>query len=268
MVALTAYQVAATRILSAGLVLVPVVVKKLKFIPKNKLGKIFLSGLMGSFFPAFLFCIAETRIDSSLAGFLNALTPILIIFIGMIFFQVPLEKMKLPGVFIGFGGMLLLFLATGTENIKQVWYSILVLIATVSYAVNVNMVAKFLKDVGSINIAAFAFVMLIIPSIVILFVTGFFSLSFEKQEVQVSILASTILGVMGTAVASIIFYILLRRSGAVFSSMVTYGIPFVALFWGILAGESILPMQIAGLAIILAGVYLTSKPIRFISDIR
>lgn len=261
MIGLTAYQVAAIRILSAGIVLMPVVIKKMKFFPKRTLGKILLSGLLGSFFPAFLFCIAETRIDSSLAGFLNAFTPILTIFIGMLFFHVPLEKNKLPGIFLGFAGMLLLFLATGTQSMKEVWFAILVVVATISYAVNVNMVGKYLKEVGPIDIASFAFVMLIIPSLVLLILTGFFSLSFNDEAVQLSIMASVVLGVLGTAVASITFYILLRRAGVVFSSMVTYGIPFVALFWGILAGETVIAMQIAGLAVILAGVYLTSKPI-------
>jgi drug/metabolite transporter (DMT)-like permease len=52
---------------------------------------------------------------------------------------------------------------------------------------------------------------------------------------------------------------LLKRAGTVFSSMVTYGIPFVALFWGILANEQINPVQIGCLCIILGGVYLANK---------
>jgi len=261
MKALSAYQVAAIRILSAGLVLLPVVIKNLRAIPINKIVLILVSGLLGSFFPAFLFCIAETHIDSSLAGFLNALTPILTIFIGMLFYQVPLEKKRLPGVLIGFAGMLLIFLATGSRGVKEVWYAALVLIATISYAVNVNMVGRYLKKVGSINIAAFAFVMLIIPSMVVLIFTGFFNLHFGNKLLIYSTLASVVLGVMGTAVASILFYILLRRAGQLFSSMVTYGIPFVGLFWGFLAGETVMALQIVGLGVIFIGVFLTSKPV-------
>ena len=92
--ALTAYQVAALRIGSAGLVLLPVAFRQLKVIPPGKLGYIILSGLLGSFIPAFLYCIAETKIDSSLAAFLNALTPISTIVIGVLFLKAsfPFER--------------------------------------------------------------------------------------------------------------------------------------------------------------------------------
>src|SRR6185503_18929003 len=98
---LTPYQVATLRILSAGLVLIPVAIKHLKKIPPHKLGYVLLSGLLGSFIPAFLFCLAETKIDSSLAGFLNALTPIFTIVIGMLFFQQVFQSHKLAGVLTG-----------------------------------------------------------------------------------------------------------------------------------------------------------------------
>ena len=256
---LSASQVAALRILSGGIVLLPVVFRSFRVIPSGQLGFVLLSGLLGSFIPAFLFCIAETRIDSSLAGFLNALTPIFTILIGLVFFRNPMEKKKWPGVLLGFSGMIVLFLARDTSGAANGWYALLVIIATISYALNVNMVDRYLRNVSSTNIAAFAFAMLIIPSLVVLMFTGFFSLPLEQSDVWYSIGASAVLGIMGTAVASVIFYVLLRRAGPVFSSMVTYGIPFVALFWGLLAGETVETLQVAGLGIILAGVYLTNR---------
>ena len=68
------------------------------------------------------------------------------------------------------------------------------------------------------------------------------------------------MGVGGTAFATVLFYMLVKKAGALFASMVTYGIPFVAVFWGLLSGEHISLIQVACLAIILAGVYLASKP--------
>ncbi|HUR09887.1 MAG TPA: DMT family transporter [Flavitalea sp.] len=259
MLALQASQVAAIRILSGGIVLLPVAVTRRRQIPSNKFGVILLSGLLGSFIPAFLFCIAETKIDSSLAGFLNALTPIFTILIGVFFFKSQLQKKKIPGVLLGFAGMLLLFLAGGTTELKHGWYALLVIIATISYASNVNMVGRYLKEITSTNIASFAFAMLIIPSLIVLYVTGFFDFPVNNPHVLYSTAMSAVLGIMGTAVASILFYVLLRRAGPLFSSMVTYGIPFIALFWGLLAGETVLPLQLVGLGIILIGVYLTSK---------
>jgi drug/metabolite transporter (DMT)-like permease len=64
---------------------------------------------------------------------------------------------------------------------------------------------------------------------------------------------------MGTALASIIFYMLVKRAGTLFASLVTYGIPFVAIGWGLLFGESITLAQVGCLLIILAGVYLVNR---------
>lgn len=256
---LNAYQVAALRIFSAGIVLLPRAIKQFRTIPTGKTGYIILSGLLGSFFPAFLYCIAETKIDSSLAAFLNALTPISTIVIGVLFFKSLLPVQKVFGVLLGLIGMGVLLLGDGSINMGNLSYSSLVLVATICYSLNANLVSGFLKDVGSTLIATVAFTVLIIPSILILVLTGFFDLSFSEFSTIRSTLAAVVLGVGGTAIASIIFYTLLKRAGIIFSSLVTYGIPFVALMWGIIAGENITLIQIAGLSIILIAVYVANS---------
>ena len=61
------YQVASLRMLFAGLVLLPFAIKALPQIPKDKMGLVLISGVAGNFIPAFLFCIAETQIDSAIS---------------------------------------------------------------------------------------------------------------------------------------------------------------------------------------------------------
>lgn len=256
---LNAYQVASIRILSAGLVLVPFVGKALKEIPKNKLVPVLLSGFLGSFFPAYLFCIAETKIDSSLAGILNALTPLFTILIGISFFQLKAKTMQLIGVFVGFAGLCLLMTVSGKVRFEHFSYSTLVLIATFLYGVNVNLVGRHMQGIGSLSIASVAFVFLVIPCIIILYATGYFALPLTSTPVILSTLASFVLGVMGTAVASVIFYMLVKKAGTLFASMVTYGIPFVAVLWGVWSGEIITMQQVVCLGIILIGVYLVNK---------
>lgn len=255
---LTPYQVAALRILSAGVVLIPFTYNAIKQVPKGKLGLVALSGLLGSFFPAFLFCIAETKIDSSLAGILNALTPLFTIVVGILFFHLKAEKKKILGIIIGLIGLILLFTGSGHVDFKNVSYSSLVFIATILYGLNVNMVGKNMQGIGAINIATLAFVFLIIPCLFILYYTGYFSLPLGDKAYLESTASSAILGIMGTAVASILFYMLIKRAGAVFSSMVTYGIPFVAVFWGVLLNEKITIWQVISLSVILLGVYLAN----------
>lgn len=259
MTALSAYQVAAIRMASAGILMLPMAIKQMKQLPKNKMGYAVLSGVLGSFFPAFLFCIAQTRIDSALAGILNALTPISVITIGVLFFKSKVTRMQFAGVIIGFIGLCLLFLNKGKIDLTYISYSLLVFLATISYGLNVNMVNRHLHDVPSMHIATFAFVSLLVPALIILAATGYFSLPLGSPDVLWATGASAILGIFGTAIATVLFYVMLKNAGTVFSSMVTYGIPFVAIFWGVLAGETITLMQIACLGIILGGVYVARK---------
>jgi drug/metabolite transporter (DMT)-like permease len=256
---LTAYQVAAMRIFSAGIFLMPVAVKNMKRLPGNKLPLVILSGIIGSFFPAFLFCIAETRIDSGLTGILNAFTPIFTIVTGLLFFQSTVSRTQVAGILTGLLGLCLLFGSRGNVSFGYFSYALLVLLATLLYGVNVNMVSRYLKEVGSLNIAAVAFSFLSIPSFLILLFTGFFQKQFGSAAVLTSAGASALLGVMGTAIATIFFYMLVKRAGVLFTSMVTYGIPFVAVFWGLLYGEQITLVQTGCMGIILAGVFLTNK---------
>lgn len=256
---LSPYQVASIRILSAGLVLTPFALKALKQIPQNKWLLVILSGFLGNFIPAYLFCIAETQIDSSLAGILNALTPLFTILVGISFFQLKANKTKIWGVIIGFIGLCLLMISGKDVSFQNISYAGFVLIATVCYGINVNMVGRHMKEVGSLNIASLAFVFLIIPSAIILYVTGYTDLPLTDAPVLQATGASFILGVLGTAFASIIFYMLVKRAGTLFASMVTYGIPFVAVFWGLLDGEKITLLQVGCLGVILCGVYLVNK---------
>ena len=257
---LSAYQVASIRILSAGLVLIPFVKKAWLSIPRAQVGRVMLSGLIGSFFPAYLFCMAETKIDSALAGILNALTPLFTLLVGILFFQLKARVLQILGTLIGFVGLsLLMVLGTGFQW-GNIGYSMLVILATLLYGLNVNMVGRYMKGIGALDIASLAFVLLIIPSATILAYTGYFQMPLLNQSVLQSSVAAGVLGIMGTAIASIIFYMLVKRAGPVFASMVTYGIPFVAVAWGLLRNEQINLKQFFCLLIILVGVYLVNKP--------
>ncbi len=255
---LNAWQVASLRIFSAGLILLPVTLGKLRSVPYKELPLIFLSGLMGTFIPAYLFCFAEIKLDSGVAGILNALTPLFTIVIGAAFFQSKMPLKKWTGVCIGFLGLVLLVFSGRGVRFTNMSYSGYIILATICYGINVNMVSKHLRHIPSLMLAAVAFGMLIVPSGLILLFTGYFQLAGDKGFLY-STAASSMLGIFGTAMASVLFYMLMKRAGALFASMVTYGIPFVAIFWGFLAGESIGTAQVLCLGMILGGVYVANK---------
>ena len=254
------YQVASLRMLFAGLVLVPFAIKALPQIPKEKMGLVLISGVAGNFIPAFLFCIAETQIDSSLAGILNSLTPLFTILVGISFFKVQTNITKIIGVIIGFIGLCFLFAAGKDMSMRNMSYAGLVLMATLFYGINVNMVGRYLQNIGALNIASVAFSFLVLPSAAILFFTGYFNNNFTNQTVIQSSLASAVLGIIGTSLASILFYYLIKRAGVIFGSLVTYGIPIVAVCWGMLYGEKITPMQYVWMGVILLGVFIANRP--------
>jgi drug/metabolite transporter (DMT)-like permease len=258
--ALNAWQVASLRILSAGMVLLPFAVKAWKAVPRSKVPVVLLSGFLGTFFPAYLFCIAETRLDSALAGILNALTPLFTLLVGVWVFKNRITASKWAGVWIGLAGLvLLILLGQGKVDFAHAGYAGFILLATACYGFNVNMVNQHLKNIGSMDIAALAFTALILPAALTLWATGFELRPTADTGFYMAVGASVLLGVAGTAISSVLFYVLLKNAGPVLASMVTYGIPFVALFWGWLAGETINIWQIACLGMILAGVYLARK---------
>ena len=257
---LTAYQVASLRILFAGIVLLPWAIKYFREIEKNKLLIIFLSGVLGSLLPAYLFCVAEEGIDSALAGTLNSLTPIFVIIIGALFFRSRTSTNKVLGIIIAFTGSILLLLSKGKMGESQnLLYVSFIVLATICYGINVNMVHRNLHDVGPLKIAAVALTLNAIPALIVLVLTGYFKLTLTNTDILYSTGHAALLGVFGTAIASIMFYALIKRAGAVFSSMVTYGIPVVANCWGLLYGEEVGWKQFGCLLLILAGVYVANR---------
>lgn len=257
---LSPYQVAALRMFSSGLVMLPFLVRSLKGLPASTIRYVLLSGWLGSFFPAFLFCIAETKIDGALTGSLNSLTPIFVIITGTIFFRKQTSWTRISGVLVGLiGSGLLIYINAGKPN-AYITYTGFVVLATLFYGFNVNMVHEKLTHVGSLQIATIAFTGLIPPSLLILVVTGYFNLPLGEHVYTMSTIASSVLGILGTALASVLFYILVKKAGGLFASLVTYGIPFVAILWGVYYGEKVTYMQVIALGIILLGVYLANRP--------
>lgn len=262
---LGAGQIAALRIFSAGLVFVPFGIFHIRKIPNNKLGTVVLSAVFGNLLPAFLFAVAMVRIDGSLGGILNSLTPICVALIAILFFKDRIKIQKITGVLTGFAGLVLLTILPalmGEKNIHfdNLGYTLLIVLATFLYGINVNMVAHYLKGVNPIHIATVSLSFMTIPSALVLWQLDFFVLDFSQPVLRDAVLASVILGVVCSAIATALFYMLVQRAGGLFASLVTYGIPFVALGWGFLDGEKITWVEILCLGIILLGVYLANRP--------
>ncbi len=256
----TPIQLGALRMIFSALFLLMVGFKSLKKIKKKHWLYIVYTAIAGTFIPGFLFAFAIENIDSAIVSILNSFTPFNTLIIGALLFGFTFKKSQLLGIFIGLGGTLVLILKGAAVNPNQnYWFALLIIIASMGYALNANMIKKNLSDLDALAIVTGNFVLLLIPAIIVLACTDFFT-EFKMDETGTSSLGYIIiLSVVGTGIAKTIYNKLVQISTPIFSSSVTYLIPIVAIFWGFLDGESLQLVQVIGGLIILSGVYLVNK---------
>ena len=260
LIGLTPIQLGALRILIAGIFLLLIGFKSIKKIQRKHWKHIVSTAILGTFIPVFLFAFAVSGIDSSIASILNSLTPFNTFIFGALVFGFTFKKQQLIGIIIGLIGTVILILKGADLNPNQnYWFSILIIIASIGYAFNVNIVKKHLHDISALSIVAGNFLLLIIPALLVLSMTDFFSAFEMNQKTMSSLGYITILAIVGTGLAKVLYNKMVHLSTPIFASSVTYLIPIVAVFWGILDGEKLNFMQFFAAFIILIGVYLVNK---------
>lgn len=260
LVGLTEYQVGASRIVLTSIFLFSIGFKSVKQIKKKHWVWIALSGFVSSFFPPFLFAMAQKHIDSSIASILNSFTPLATVIMGVILFKIFSSKQQIAGVFIGLIGTVFLILAGSDLHQNQnSWYSLLIIIATLGYAANVNIIKRYLGDISALAVTTGNFIFVFLPALAILYFSGFFETVFHSEEMQISVGYVAILSLFGTAFAKVVFNKLVHIASPVFASSVTYTMPIVAVGWGLIDGEAFSFWQVVAAGIILFGVYLANR---------
>jgi len=261
LIGLTPLQLGSLRIIFSGLVLFLFGFRSVRGFDKERWKWLIISGLLGTGIPVFLFAFAETEIDSAIAAVLNSLVPLNTILIGFSVFKIASTRRQILGVIVGFVGTAILIASGADLNPDQNYlYAGFVILSTVLYAINVNIIKKHLQDVRPIAIGVGNFIPIIIPAFIVLLLTGFFeSNTLQSETLGMSLLYVTILSVFGTALAKVVFNKLVQISTPVFASSVTYLMPVVSLIWGLLDGELFSPVQGLATIIILLGVYLANR---------
>ena len=259
LVALTPLQLGSLRLLVTSIALLIVGYRSLRGLSKYHLKWLAITGYVGTFFPAFLFAFAQQYIDSAIAAILNALTPLLTIIFGLLFFRIDILRKQYFGVGIGLLGSIGLVwggLQTAS-NINPI-YTLLILAASCCYAINIHFIKIHLAQVGVMAITLGNFVFMAPAALVVLICSDFFTpQTLSHPEIYPSIGYITILALAGSAFAKYLFNKFVKITSAVFASSVTYTLPIVALFWGVYDGEVITQFQLLSTAVILVGVYLS-----------
>lgn len=253
-------QVGTLRIIFACLVLLPIALKNIKGNLKIHWKKFLVLGLISNLIPAILFATAETQLSSSLAGMLNALTPVCTIIVGVAFFK---SRINLPissGLFLGLIGSIIISFVGGSGELGAFnFYALLVIIATMLYGISGNLIKDYVDTFDPVVLVSLTTLTIGPISLVVLLTTDFVSKTVSHPDATFSLLCIFILGAVGTALALAIFNKLIKTTTAVFASSVTYLIPIAAIGWGIIDGELLFPLHFVGMGLIILSVVIINK---------
>ena len=259
LIGLSPLQVGSLRTIISTVLLLAIGYSSLKTIPRDKWKWILITGLV-SFIPPFLFAYAQTEIDSALAAILNSLTPLATLLIGVGFYRFKIDSKQISGVIIGLiGSVLLMYQGSVINPDQNLLYVFFIIFASVLYAVQVNLLKVHLQDVSAVAITVGNFIFIFPLAVVIFLMSDYKQIDINDKDVKVALFCLLILSIVGTVFAKILFNKFVQIASPVFASSVTYTLPIVALFWGLLDGEVFTLNQFFATVIILTGVYLANK---------
>ncbi len=253
-------EVGALRIASAAIALAPIAIRHLSRLSSRHKRLLLLIGFVGSFIPAFLFAKAQTRLDSSITGILNALTPSFVVVMGALFFSQKFTRQNATGLIISFAGSVLLILAGNSGKLGDInFYALFVIAATICYGINLNVIKVYLPDLKPVTITAVS--LLFVFPLALVFLLGFtsFTEKISQPGGGEALFYVCLLGVVGTSFALILFNKLVQLTSPMFTSFVTYLIPIVAVIWGVIDGESLFPVHYLAMATIITGVFIANR---------
>ncbi len=256
--AFTALQVGALRTLIASLVLLPIALKNIKFLKYKDVWSLIIVGACGNFLPAFLFPIAETQIQSSLAGLINMGTSLFVVIIGYLFFKHKITIIQTIGFLLGAISLFFIIFNQIDADKNNFYYAGLALLAALFYAISLTVIKYKLSHLSPLTITSLAFLTMLFPSVLSSYFTDSFTAVVSQNTLE-GLVYLLILSIVGTAVAVMLFNYMVSFSTPLFASSVVYFIPIVALIIGVLNGEYFNPINLIWIVLIFIGVYLMGK---------
>ncbi len=251
-------EVAALRLLITAICFSPWLIRSIGRIKKTEILPVLIVAICGSGIPGILFPLAQTKLSSGYTGILSSTTPLFTLIVGALFFSLKLKFRKILGIIIGFLGVILLIYFTQSDFITGSLFSALMIcLATFLYSISSNTVSRYLHNLDTLSISSIAFSILSIPSLIWLFSQGTIIRIYTHEAIMPSFLPILALSFFGTFLATILFFLLIKKEGVVFSSTVSYIIPCMALMLAYIDGEQISIYHLLGMFIILIGIYLT-----------
>ena len=255
---LTSWQVATARLSIAWLALSPILLRHIRLFPKHWL-PLLGTGMLGNGVPAFLYATAQTRIDSALSGMLNGLPPLMTLLTGLLFFGTRARGVHLIGIILGLIGAAGLIAFNSKDGLPS-WsaYAVLPIIGTLCYGFSGNIVKKYLYMLPPRATSALALTWVGPVSIGLALGSGLPETLRTDPHAWSALGHVAVLAVFSSALALVLWNVLLQRTSALNASTVTYLMPVVAIGWGLMDGETVGWQQMMMIGLVLGGVYLVS----------
>ncbi len=224
-------------------------------VPRGEWRAIALLGIVWLALPFLLFSVAQTSIDSSLAGMLNAAAPLFVAVVAALVYHRRPGPRQILGLLVGFAGVVVISWPAVVGAHANVVGVALVLLATLCYGFAGNMASPLQVRNGALPVVFRAALVALVASAPL----GLASIP-KSTFAWSSLVAVAALGVFGTALAFVGFTTLLGRVGATRGSVTIYFLPLVAMVLGAtVRNESVALVSIAGTALVLVGAYMASR---------
>ncbi|MDX2285784.1 MAG: DMT family transporter [Bacteroidia bacterium] len=248
-------QVFGSRIVLATLFILPFSFRRLPALPRRELPKLALFGLLANLVSPLLFATAQTRIESSMTGMLNTLTPVLTLFVGALVYGERVRRMHWIGLLLGLCGSLLLLSERAGPARPFDPFAGIALLAMISNGFTINMLKFNLRGYAALQIASAAFLTVFPLALAVVLGTGVVPELITHPGGLRALLWLVLLAALANVMGLILMGKLVQLSSPVFTSMVTYLMPLVAIAWGLLDGEPIMPLQWFSMGVILLSVW-------------
>ncbi len=217
--------------------------------------RVVIVGIAGQGGPALLFAMAEQRISSALTGMLVSSVPTATVVIAAILTRVAPSRRRIFGLVVGTCGVILLVSpALGDASAKPSGI-VMVLIAVLGYGLSASLYVPLQQKYGAVPVATWA---LAVGAVLL---TPLAAPAIGDIEWRLdSVVALSILGVLGTGIGRAMLITFMGRVGAARGSIIAYLVPIMALVLGVAAlDETVKTLQVAGVAVALMGGWLVSR---------
>lgn len=234
--------------------------KYIKTLQRKDILNLSLVGLFGNGIPYFLFPMAVAHISSATVGILNSLVPLFTMLVGLFFFNARIRWYNAIGIVLGFAGAAWLIAPNANfAGNQDLYWGIWPIIATVQYAISINIIGSKLQHLNSYAITMLSLFFVGVPALIWLAFSDLPHILATAPKGWSSLGYIAILGIVGSSLAIVLFNQLIKMTSGIFASSITYCVPIVAMGWGLVDGETLGINHLFGIMGILAGVYLVNK---------